>query len=483
MNEGSGGTPNPLNPNPTQPGQQAQPAQVNPAQMTPDGNVIVPSLDPDGRPMVQVPTQVEVPPKEKKTGLIVGIIVAIIALIGGGVAAAILLLGGQGDAVAAAMDKIMSGDAPANVVVDGTIDLVYNDDNSVISQIKIDFDSDMIPGTMVNSSRANLVISTIYGDDYVVEFDEVYADGGDLYFKITGASDALADSDLLDLLLYGSTGYRPKDCMVTSSEGKCIDIIEDCVSEEEGGCDESTVSSGTLTNDDTMERISLIASVLEFIDDEWLHISTSDLSQLSGDDSMGWLLPTSNISCVVDLVSDINKGSDSAAELYRKYPFVSSTNKDLTIDSVKDPIYKISIDSEKFANYMNSIQGNELAQEAFDCLGWNNNVSVTAGDVDKVVAAMPITYAEVDKDNNFTRLYVESDIVPENDDCYCPEDAVCSTCLETEMATTTVKIDIRFSYPSSLEVEEPSEYTDFSDMITQVMLSLFNLDYTEEVDY
>ena len=184
-------------------------ATPNPLE-TQDGN-LVQSLDPEGRPMVQVPTEEGQKPK-KKTGLIVGIIIGLLVLIGGGVAAAILLLGQNNDPVAAAVDKIMRGDTPANVIVDGTIDFVYNSDDSPISQIKIDLESDMIAGTGVNTSKANLVVSLADGNAYAIEFDEVYAESGDLYFKIDGAMDALEESGILNLLDPNYVNQNVVDC-------------------------------------------------------------------------------------------------------------------------------------------------------------------------------------------------------------------------------------------------------------------------------
>ena len=480
MNEDSGGTPNPLNPNPTQP---TQKVQVNPAQMTPDGNVLVPSLDPDGRPMVQVPTQVETPPKEKKTGLIIGIIVAVIAVIGGGIAAAILLLGGRGDAVAAAVDKITSGNMPANVSVDGTIDLVYDGDYSPISEIKLNFGSDVVTKTMANSSKVSLEISTFDGDDYEVELDDVYTDSGNLYFKIAGVSDILSNSDLIDLFINGGTEYPTNDCLVKGSDGECIDIVEGCASESYG-CYEPSILYGETTNDGIPEELSLIAGIFEVVDDEWLRISASDLSQYTDSDAMDWLSMTGNLSCFVDLANNASKGGSGIIELYRKDPFISSTDKDIPVKSVKDPIYKIDVDNEKFANYLNTIQDNELIEEAFDCAGITKKTSITANDITEIGEALPAVYAEVDKDNNFTRLYTEYSITDgEDDGCYCPEDAICSTCIETDSSTLTIKVDFRFSYPSSLEIKEPSDYTDFSDMITQIMMGLFMSNNIEEVDY
>ena len=93
----------------------------------------------------------------KKTGLIVGLIILLVALIGGGVAAAILIANGSSnDPVAMAMQKIMSGETPPNVAIDGDINILSNDPDASIKRVNIDLDSDIVVGSMINTSSAVL---------------------------------------------------------------------------------------------------------------------------------------------------------------------------------------------------------------------------------------------------------------------------------------------------------------------------------------
>ena len=78
---------------------------------------------------------------------------------------------------------------------------------------------------------------------------------------------------------------------------------------------------------------------------------------------------------------------------------------------------------------------------------------MTESDVEKLVNVMPAIYAEVNSDNNFTRLYLESELAD----------------------SATVTIDLGFSYPTSVNAEEPVEYTDFSDFIQTLFTSMYNL--------
>ena len=204
-----------------------------------------------------------------------------------------------------------------------------------------------------------------------------------------------------------------------------------------------------MLDEDTIAYFASLIDIVEVIDGEWLKVSLNELNTLSGGMTAG-----SDISCITNLVSDINTNSNSAAELYSKYPFISSTNENVRLASKNYPVYQVTIDSEKFANFVNSIQNSEMTANLYSCLGWTDNVSVSDDDVAEIVSEMPKIYAEVDGDNNFTRLYLVSDL---ND------------------GEATVTTDLGFSYPTNVNVAEPEEYQNFSDVIQEIMSSMYNL--------
>ena len=199
MNENPGETANPLNPN-------NNPLDANPADSTPLEEIVEevqtvsvtptpqPTVDPMARPMEQAPMAAPVEPKKKKTGLIIGIIIAVLVLIGGGVAAALVIMNlNRGDAVARAIEKIVTGNAPANVAIDGTFVLTPNDEESLVSSVEINLDSEAATGSLMNSSAATVTANFTNGKSTNFEFDEVYAANGDLYFKLSGLTNAMED--------------------------------------------------------------------------------------------------------------------------------------------------------------------------------------------------------------------------------------------------------------------------------------------------
>lgn len=449
MNENPGETTNPLNPN-------SNPLDANPADSTPLEEIVEEvqtvsvtptpgsATDPMARPMEQAPTVVEpVKPKKKKTGLIIGIVIAVVLLIGGVAAALIIMNMNKGDAVAKAIEKIVTGNAPENVVIDGTLTLVPNEDDSLLSNVQIDLDSQASTRSMMNSSIATVTTNFANGNSASFEFDEVYAANGDLYFKLSGLTNAMEDYTAAmqsAMLESGTAGSEVVDC---ESEDGCVattEVVEPTSLPVEVEADTSL---------GVMESLTEILSIIENVDGEWLRISTDDLSGVSE------LAPQeSGTSCLVDFVGNVKNYNNSIAEIYGKNPFITSTTEGVTLASKSgEPVYKVTIDSEKFGAFINEFQNSELVSNLFSCMGYENS-EVNVDNVVKDIDSLPTFYVEVDKDYNFTRLYFTSDLA------------------EGDMTLTT---DLGFTYPTNINVAEPAEYTDFSSMIQEIFTSMYAL--------
>ena len=86
-------------------------------------------------------------------------------------------------------------------------------------------------------------------------------------------------------------------------------------------------------------------------------------------------------------------------------------------------------------------------------MGWDNNVHIDENDVAGMKLDFPEIYAEVDGEDNFTRLYVKSDL---------------------ENSAASVTMDLNFSYPNNINVPEPQEYRDFSDIIQELSTTIYD---------
>ena len=347
--------------------------------------------------------------------------------------------------------------ADANAVQSaGDINITLNDEFSPVSNIKIALNSKLISSSAINNSVANVTATIRNVGDVNIEFDEVYAGNGDLYFKIDGATSAIENSGILYLLNLANQVPNVVDCgedaVCQTTEIKELTCTEgeECNLTEIDDTELNILDGGqNVLDEDTIAYFASLIDIVEVIDGEWLKVSVDELNMLSGG-----MTASSDISCVTNLVSDINTNSNSAIELYSKYPFISSTNKDVKLASKNYPVYQISVDSEKFANFVNSIQNSEMTANLYSCLGWADNVSVSKDDVAKMVNTMPKIYAEVDGENNFTRLYLTSDL---------------------NNGEGTMTIDLGFSYPTNVNVPEPEEYKNFSDVIQEIMSSMYSL--------
>ena len=378
------------------------------------------------------------------------------------------------DAVTLAMQKLMSGDAPKNTTIDGDINILINDPFSPFKRVNIDLDSDTMVGSMINTSSAVLNLTDQSNNDYSLTFKEVYAANGDLYFMVSGLRNLLEDPQFMRLI-GGETNSSSASGLQTNCIGdetgmtNCVDTtVVDCVE----GAD---VDCAMMQSEETPSMIQLLLpketiSKIEELDDAWLKISLDDLDS-TGMDYMGG---NSNISCVTNLVEDVNKNSNSAIEIYKQYPFIKSTDKDIIISSKQNPVYEVWLDSKNFTEYVNAIQNTDLSKALYRCMGWKNNITVTEEDVNEIVSQMPRTYVEIDHENNFTRLFLESEVGNTADDCDCPSDADCTVvdCSSTNRSLS-ITIDLGFSYPANINVSEPVQYTDFKDVIQTIFMSLY----------
>lgn len=504
MNENPGGSPNPLSPNPgvgpdtninpqdNNPGSiesfepegqaqmggtasqadvlnQSQNAELDPLAKATAG-ITDASNDPTMRPMEKAATPEAPVPQKKKTGLIVGITIAAVLLICGGIVAAILLLGNKGDAVAQAIKKIADGNIPTNVALDGTIDLIPKDSSSMITDLRITVQSQAATQSMLNAT--DVKVAATFQENETVSFDvnEIYAANGDLYLKVDGLTKAITDFSNLSAivedddyleepeLLYdeekcvddesGETKCGTEEIEVDCLDGEGTDCISDteeyedyaetnCIGSEDMNCLDSTQSK----YDYVSEMLGGFSSALEVIDGEWIKISTDLINQIS-DSGMA----DSNVTCLTNFVSDVNKNTNSLSGAYNNNQFITSTTEGVTLASKSgSPVYKITINTEKFDGFVNTVKNMDFVNTFVTCMGGSSssiNTDSLVGDINE----LPDIYVEVDNDNNFSRIYFEDE----------------------SSSDYTMTTDLGFTYPSSINVAEPTEYQDLVELIQQL---------------
>lgn len=469
MNENPGEMPNPLNPTPgSAPGSNDASLDANPSEQdammeTIQSVGVTSSTDPMARPMEQAPSTPPEPPKKKNTGLIIGVIVGAVVLVCGIVAAVIILMNmNKGDAVARAMSKLVDGDIPANVAVDGSINIAPQDNDSPITNVKIDLKSEATTNSLINHTNASMAFSFKDADDVTLDFEEVYASNGDLFLKLDGVADAIED---LNSMTQGATlneveGIDATNC-ITDETGATNCVEEGVVEEgltEEGLTDSTETSLVEPTSSDALASLSAFGGIFEVIDGQWLKVSVDELSQLSGGVEIN-----EEASCFMNLADNIKNHNSILSKAYNDNPFISSTTENLTVAKKNNPIYKVKINNEALDNYTNELQKSSEMQDLFSCLG-QKDATEESEETETALSELPDLYVEVDKDDNFTRLYFVTDY-------------------ESDDEVFTVTADLEFSYPDNINVAEPTEYQNLSEVLQQIFMNMFDMPTSEDVVY
>ena len=480
MNENPGETPNPLNPNPVDdPGSNgatpdavedasaAQTEQVDPLMQATAGITDQPDSDPLSRPMEQAPAQEPAQPKKKKTGLIIGIVIALLVAIICGVVAAIMLMN-QGDPVSKAVSKLMEGNAPTNVAIDGTIDVTPIDSSSVLTGLKIDLKVDATTSSMINHATATVTASLQQLGDLEIDVEEMYAENGDLFLKVDGLTEAIEKVSGGMLNTTTTTNCIDDETGMTNCGPSVLTDCEDL----DGNvvpCDDDTAVD--LYEDESGSALDLLggySGIIELIDGEWLRVSVDELKAMT--ESMNSSSDNA-LTCLTDLATEAKDNKNSIAEMYRKNPFIGSTTENVSIASKNSTVYRVIFDREKFNNYSKEIKDSTMVKKAISCLG-EDNVEVSSN-ADETLNKLPNIYVEVDKDDNFSRVYFETTVKSTSSSSSASAFDESDESVESvEKDVANMKVDLGLTYPSTINVVAPTEYQDLMTVLQQVFMSM-----------
>ena len=418
MKDDSAATPNPLNPSAasgttptsTQPAAAPSPAPTTEPTVTPIGEVTASKtttatepVDPtEVRPMEKLPTPTE--PAEspkKKTSLIVGIIIGAVLLIGGITTAIVLILNQpKGDPVSSAILSLMQGNTPEKVAIGGKIAVSTSDRNSPITSVDVDFDSEAMTKSMLNSTKAKINVNVRGFGKISLDAEEIYAESGDLYFKVNGVSDLF--DDYLQM-------------MASATAGVDIEMLE------------------------SMDAIKNARAIIDDLDGEWLRVSVEELTEYVKSAS------SSNSSkCMTELANDARNNANVVAKHYNENQFVTSSDENIPVESDRFPVYKIEVDSKVFSSFVNSVAKTDMMQNYLSCMDTEAE-DVNESEVEGIISSLPDLYTEIDKDGRFARLYTDF-----------------------SSGDYDIKADLKFSYPATINITEPSGYKNFSDALQQL---------------
>lgn len=331
----------------------------------------------------------------KKKVLIIGaIVLLLVAIICGATAVAIMMVGNSssGDRVSKAIEKLINGGMPSIVSVQGTINSFSNVDDADISSFNIDFNGTFDTAYNTNSVSAKINTELSSGDKVTIGVDELENKDGDVFFKVRG----------LD-----------------------------------------TIKNNPL--------VSAFSGVIETIDDEWI-LTSGDFAE----NMEGLEIFDNSSTCLIGALGTLPKYSKDIAKKYEANQFINYSTDKLEISKKKNPLYRITIDSDKLTAFINSLSNNGFVNELNACVdnvATNENVALNM--IEGVFMSFPTIYVEINDDYDFTRVYFKA-----------------NTGDEASSMTTTA--DLALSYPSKLEIAEPEEYMNMTTLVNTLVYNVFS---------
>ncbi len=398
MNENPEGTPNPLNPAPADEAK-TDTAPVEPAPAEARAEAPAPAAEAPA-PVSEEPAGTVVEPvKKKKTGLIVLIVILVLAIIGGAVAAILILNpfgngngggngGGDKDAVSKAIVKLLSStEGPKKLGTKGTIEVTAGSASIPFKTIDATIDAGYDVETGKSSGDVTLGVALSSTDEINIKVSEMLVDKK-LYLKAT-----------------------------TDKEVDTTDIDED---------------------DETAQYSLMIASFINMLGGKWISMSLTDAT--SG-------LPSGSTNetaqCLIEAMKDTSDTKIDLGGIYENNKFVTSSTDSLKISKKNDPLYKLGVDSEKAASFVNAVANELGSSDAAKCIDTTSSEEVTAEQISEIVKELPDVYVEVNSDYNFTRFYTN----------YTASDE-----------SLGIKVDLTLNYNPTIEATAPSDSIKLEDL-------------------
>lgn len=429
------------------------------------------------RPMTKAAPATPAPSqkKPKKLGLIIGGAVAAGVTLLAIVIAVLAINLNRPNPVTAAVNKILTGQAPANVQVKGNINLSLTDSAPFYagSNCNLAVNATVTPASLVNETV--LTLSCDGSENYdgtTLQLSEIYPGNGDVYLNVDGINTFLENLALAQNTQTTAEDEEATDEEATEDEESTEDdayLYEDDTAYITGAEEEEEIdpiyteegAEGEIVAVDTYalfpddEVLALLALIGQNVDGEWLKISATSETDETAVDPETVLGIAGTTDCNASLVNTLRVNTNTIAELYRKNPFIESTDEGVTLASKNYPVYKVTLDRTNYTAFLDGVKSAGLFDDYNACVGDKaSSLSDTlVDDLYNLPTSIPTLYVEVDSNNNFSRLY-----------------------WTTRSDDLTATYDLSFSYPATVNVSEPVEYTDIQDVFQWI----FGTNYSDE---
>lgn len=380
----------------------------------------------------------------KKKPLIIGAIALImIAIICAAAAIAILVVNntGTGDRVTKAIEKLINGETPNIINAKGTISSIPSADFGTAYSIDLDGTFNLA----TSESEVSAEVSAAIGDDIhaVITVDEIRDEEGDTFFKIAGLNSLVTPTLKTNDCIGGEEGTdgcapvtleteNVTNCIGGGTETNCITDVEE-------------ISTSTTTG-----LFSLYGKLFDTINDQWILVSGDLQESLEGLNIFN-----NSSACLLNATKTLPEYSKNIASSYKNNQFITYSTNNLEISKKKDTLYRLGYDADKLASFINSLSNSGFMNELNACMGNSaTNINVSADAIKEIFANFPAVYVEIDDNDNFTRVYFESDM----------------TIMDGNVADVTA--DFSISYPGKLQIETPDSYIGISTIMNNALVNL-----------
>lgn len=360
--------------------------------------------------------------KSHKTPIILGIILAILVLIGAGFFAWYFCFYSQPEKVISdAVDDLLSAD---NIVFDGAaIFTPAADEDSALEQIEVDFDS---AANQAPASSTTVTLKFVFeNSELSVEIGSVQVKDGVAYLRVSGILDTLERAGLTEAL---------------------------------------------------QEEARVFFDTLEIIDGEWWEISVTDLIdefELE-DETTNQLKAT--YECAYKAINDGYRAE--FAELYREHSFMQlsrvqklefpqESNYQDVVANAGSTYYQVAFDYGELANFINALPESDIAEKLYACV--NDNLldsDASAQDFDEVSAdELKEAFPED------TRIYFEI-----SNWCHQLKTIV----MQLADVDLAVNLGLKIHQDQQAVITVPDSYRPITELVDEIMEMTVNLLYIQQ---
>lgn len=267
---------------------------------------------------------IKIPSEKKRTGLIVGIVVAVLLVLCGGLILWFYLWYSNPDQVAYdAMTHLIEAE---NVGIEGGISIINPDEDSALKMVSIAFDasSNNLPSSTAAKIMFIFDADKVEGDPQIlIEVKNIVMRDGVIYLQIGGIMDS-------------------------------IDSLE--------------------IDDDTRASMEYFLNTLEAIDNEWWQISIPDLLETMELPAQQNDALTGMYRCAMQAINSDMSGE--IATIYKQNQFVEVKSSKQLAPDVEDVVdaleaghkaYELTINKDKMASFVNRLPETQTANDFFAC--------------------------------------------------------------------------------------------------------------------